>query len=141
MVSRQYERPADSDGEAAKRGERAQSYTGPAEASKAPELSADDVLKLTRRESQPGLMDGIASWVESHRKTPQAYTAGDVVAPAASQPAGQPVQAPAQQPAPNIDQRQYHINGADTEKVRQILNESMSKMTEQTAQDFRSPEL
>lgn len=39
-----------------------------------------------------------------------------------------------------LDQRQYHINGADNEKVRQVLNEQMSKLTEQTMQDFKSPE-
>lgn len=40
-----------------------------------------------------------------------------------------------------VDNRQYHISGADTEKVKQILNENMSQMTEKTMQDFRSPEL
>ena len=39
------------------------------------------------------------------------------------------------------DNRVYHINGADTEKVKQVLNEQMGKMTEQTMQDFKSPEL
>ncbi|WP_338136962.1 phage tail tip lysozyme [Pseudomonas rhodesiae] len=39
------------------------------------------------------------------------------------------------------DNRVYHINGADTEKVKQVLNEQMGQMTEQTMQDFKSPEL
>jgi hypothetical protein len=39
------------------------------------------------------------------------------------------------------DNRVYHINGADTEKVKQVLNEQMGMMTEQTMQDFKSPEL
>ncbi|XXE86889.1 hypothetical protein J3Q07_16385 [Pseudomonas sp. D4-18] len=39
------------------------------------------------------------------------------------------------------DDRVYHINGADTEKVKQVLNEQMGMMTEQTMQDFKSPEL
>lgn len=38
------------------------------------------------------------------------------------------------------DNRVYHINGADTEKVKQVLNEQMGQMTEQTMQDFKSPE-
>jgi hypothetical protein len=39
------------------------------------------------------------------------------------------------------DNRVYHISGADTGMVKQVLNEQMGKMTEQTAQDFKSPEL
>lgn len=39
------------------------------------------------------------------------------------------------------DNRVYHINGADTEKVKQVLNEQMGQMAEQTMQDFKSPEL
>lgn len=39
------------------------------------------------------------------------------------------------------DNRKYYINGADTEKVKQVLNEQMGQMTEQTMQDFKSPEL
>lgn len=39
------------------------------------------------------------------------------------------------------DNRVYHISGADTEKVKQVLNEQMGQMTEQTMQDFKSPEL
>ncbi|ROM84117.1 hypothetical protein BK655_12245 [Pseudomonas brassicacearum] len=39
------------------------------------------------------------------------------------------------------DNRVYHINGADTEKVKQVLNEQMGMMTEKTMQDFKSPEL
>ncbi|MGN8278161.1 phage tail tip lysozyme [Pseudomonas sp. SMN5] len=39
------------------------------------------------------------------------------------------------------DNRVYHISGADTEKVKQVLNEQMGMMTERTMQDFKSPEL
>lgn len=39
------------------------------------------------------------------------------------------------------DNRVYHISGADTEKVKQVLNEQMGQMTEQTMRDFKSPEL
>lgn len=39
------------------------------------------------------------------------------------------------------DNRVYHISGADTEKVKQVLNEQIGQMTEQTMQDFKSPEL
>lgn len=39
------------------------------------------------------------------------------------------------------DNRVYHISGADTEKVKQVLNEKIGQMTEQTMQDFKSPEL
>lgn len=38
------------------------------------------------------------------------------------------------------DNRVYHISGADTQKVKQIINEQMSGLTEKTMQDFRSPE-
>jgi hypothetical protein len=38
------------------------------------------------------------------------------------------------------DNRQFHIHGADTDKVKQVLNEQMSGLTEKTMQDFRSPE-
>ena len=46
-----------------------------------------------------------------------------------------------QKAAGYTDNRVYHISGADTEKVKQVLSEQMSKMTEQTMQDFESPEL
>ncbi|PYY72198.1 hypothetical protein CRX42_02385 [Pseudomonas jessenii] len=38
------------------------------------------------------------------------------------------------------DNRQFHIHGADTEKVKQLYTEQLSTLTEQTMQDFRSPE-
>jgi len=38
------------------------------------------------------------------------------------------------------DNRQFHIHGADTEKVKQLYTEQLSNLTEQTMQDFRSPE-
>lgn len=39
-----------------------------------------------------------------------------------------------------IDNRQFHIHGADPEKVKQLYNEQLSTLIEQTNQDFRSPE-
>lgn len=39
------------------------------------------------------------------------------------------------------DNRQYHISGADTGMVKQILNEQLSRTFNQTANDFKSPEL
>ena len=38
------------------------------------------------------------------------------------------------------DNRQFHIHGADTEKVKQLYTEQLRNLTEQTMQDFRSPE-
>lgn len=76
------------------------------------------------------------------RSAPREYDVTSVV-PASKDAAQSPTSATAQaapvQPS-YTDSRVYHISGADTEKVKQVLNEQMSKMTEQTMQDFRSPE-
>lgn len=45
-----------------------------------------------------------------------------------------------QKAAGYTDNRQFHIHGADVGKVKQIINEQMSGLTEKTMQDFRSPE-
>lgn len=154
IVSSQYERPKDQLGEAERRGALAQSYGGsPAPASETAasvpviDLSDPDTWARIQKElgrtekPQPSVFSGIEQWIESHRKPPKAYAASDVVTPPTQQPtASQLPQVSTAQPAQNIDQRQYHIHGADTEKVRQLLNEQMSQMTEQTTQDFRSPE-
>ena len=79
IVSREYERPADTEGEASRRGEKAEGYS-----------------------NQGG--------------------AGGKAAPS------------------YIDNRQFHIHGADPEKVKQLYTEQLSNLTEQTMQDFRSPE-
>ena len=175
VVSRHYERPKDSEGEAQRRGELAQSYAGSDIArtrSSAPEVSEEELLRLTRGprnadKPQEDFLDQTKTWLDSYRKTsqpqhqpekqpayddpgawqpiqreaPREYTVNAVVqAPPQTSAAPLPNQAaPAAQPS-YTDSRVYHINGADTEKVRQVLNESMSKMTEQTMQDFRSPE-
>lgn len=91
-------------------------------------------------EKQPAY-DEPGAWQPIQREAPREYTVNAVVqAPTQAPTAPLPNQAaPAAQPS-YTDSRVYHINGADTEKVRQVLNESMSKMTEQTMQDFRSPE-
>lgn len=169
VVSTQYERPRDRDGEAARRGEIAESYSGSraSEAvSRAPELTAEQVAQLIRGTDKPerpetGLLEGVEAWLESHRTTNRERPARDeqaaTTAPARETPqeytVNAVVQAPTQQIAPPTaaqpsapaspsysDHRQYHIHGADTEKVRQLLNEQMGQLAEQTSQDFRSPE-
>lgn len=169
VVSTQYERPRDRDGEAARRGEIAESYAGSraSEAvSRAPELTAEQVAQLVRGTDKPerpetGLLEGVEAWLESHRTTNRERPARDeqaaTTAPARETPqeytVNAVVQAPTQQIAPPAaaqpsaaaspsysDHRQYHIHGADTEKVRQLLNEQMGQLAEQTSQDFRSPE-
>lgn len=149
VVSTQYERPKDRDGEAARRGEIAESYAGSraSEAvSRAPELTAEQVAQLIRGAERPdkpetGLLDGVEAWIESHRKPQQDYSVNTVVQPSPEQVRlASPEQASKAPPAAMNDNRQYHIHGADTEKVRQLLNEQMGQLAEQTAQDFRSPE-
>lgn len=152
VVSTKYERPADQAGEAERRGDLAETYAASAPAQSAPSAPVVDLSDpatwariqrgLTPPDKAPGSQSsGFEAWAESHRKAPKAYTAADVVAPEASQPAAmQPSPVGQSQPSQNIDNRQYHIHGADPEKVKQILSEQMSQLAEQTAQDFRSPE-
>lgn len=153
--------------EAKERGELAESHARSRTAdpvSTAPEVTQDQLDKMLGRAS---ISDQTKTWLDSYRKTsqpqhqpekqpvydepgawqpiqreaPREYTVNAVVqTPPQTSAAPLPNQAaPAAQPS-YTDSRVYHINGADTEKVRQVLNESMSKMTEQTMQDFRSPE-
>lgn len=77
------------------------------------------------------------------RGATSAYDAGSIVSQSYERPANQASEAAARgkKAASYTDNRQYHIHGADTEKVKSLLNEQMSQMTEQTAQDFKSPEL
>jgi hypothetical protein len=169
VVSTQYERPRDRDGEAARRGEIAESYSGSraSEAvSRAPELTAEQVAQLIRDSDKPerpetGLLEGVEAWLESHRtanrerpardeqaattaparETPQEYTVNAVVQAPTQQIAPPTAAQPPAAASPSYsDHRQYHIHGADTEKVRQLLNEQMGQLAEQTSQDFRSPE-
>lgn len=115
IVSRQYERPGvddmAKDREAASRADRADSY---------------------RSRTAP----------TDRRAPPSAYDANSVVAPAASPNApDQGGVVPGDKAAPSYsDNRQFHIHGADVGKVKQIINEQMSGLTEKTMQDFRSPE-
>lgn len=115
IVSRQYERPGvddmAKDREAASRADRADSY---------------------RSRTAP----------TDRRAPPSAYDANSVVAPAASPTApDQGGVVPGDKAAPSYsDNRQFHIHGADVGKVKQIINEQMSGLTEKTMQDFRSPE-
>ncbi|MNP84299.1 hypothetical protein D3C76_1835520 [compost metagenome] len=44
------------------------------------------------------------------------------------------------QPVQHNDNRQFHIHGADPEKVKKLYNEQLSTLIDQTSQDFRSPE-
>lgn len=151
VVSQYYERPADRDGEVSRRGDLADSYGLPA----APEAPAAPVLDLSDPEvwarvqaemsapstGKPSALADLEAWMKSQRKAPAEYSAGDVMGPASSQPAaGAATQVPPAGPVQNIDQRQFHIHGADTEKVKQLYNEQLSTLIDQTAQDFRSPE-
>lgn len=138
IVSREYERPADKEGEADRRGERARSY---GIATPKPEQLFGGEIDSAKSKAQEPAYDELGSSRKVQREAPREHTANSVVQPAAQDsltpsPGGGPTAA---QPS-YTDSRVYHINGADTEKVRQVLNESMSKMTEQTMQDFRSPE-
>ena len=138
IVSREYERPADKEGEADRRGERARSY---GIATPKPDQLFGGEIDSAKSKAQEPAYDELGSSRKVQREAPREHTANSVVQPAAQDsltpsPGGGPTAA---QPS-YTDSRVYHINGADTEKVRQVLNESMSKMTEQTMQDFRSPE-
>lgn len=150
IVSRYYERPADTDGEASRRGDIADSYgvTGSGARSGVPivNLSNPEEWDRIQRElsrsgrRSPGVIDQFEAWAKSQRRSPDSYTATDVVTPSAS-PAPSPAtaQPTTGQPVQHNDNRQFHIHGADTEKVKQLYNEQLSTLIEQTAQDFRSP--
>lgn len=75
------------------------------------------------------------------REAPREHTASSVVQPAAPDSATpSPGSGPASSQPAYTDNRQFHIHGADVGKVKQIINEQMSGLTEKTMQDFRSPE-
>lgn len=116
IVSRQYERPGvddmAKDREAASRGDRADSY-------------------------------GVRQASTEQRSAPSAYDASSVVSPTSPAQDSSPEESggSANGAAPSYtDARQFHIHGADVSKVKQIISEQMSGLTEQTMQDFRSPE-
>lgn len=159
IVSKYYEIPKDEAGEISRRGDIADSYGSSSpnrSASTAPELTQAQVDKMLGRASYA---DHTKALLESHRKNvgnqnatiepewrpiqreaPREYRASDVVAPAASSasPGSVAPTAPAQ-PTQNIDNRQFHIHGADPGKVKQIINEQMSTLIDHTTRDFRSP--
>lgn len=149
IFSQYYERPADESGEIGRRGDIADSYGG------TPVPSPGSVVDLSNPEqwkkmqaelakgshSGPGVLDQIDAWAKSQRRAPGAYTASDVVAPSASQ--AEAPSSPAAgngQPIQHNDNRQFHIHGADTEKVKKLYNEQLSTLIDQTTEDFRSPE-
>ncbi|SEP57323.1 hypothetical protein SAMN03159444_00090 [Pseudomonas sp. NFACC02] len=159
IVSTEYERPADRSGEAQRRGELAKSYGGSADPSVPPagrEVTDEELTALRQGYSQPskpeeGLLDKTKDWLDSHRKkdpvqppqreAPREYSVDTVVQPPAKAieaPAAAPIAAPP--PTSINDNRQFHIHGADPEKVKQLYNEQLSGLTESTMEDFRSPE-
>jgi hypothetical protein len=112
IVSREYERPADKDGEASRRGERAASYGArPA---------------IVQQRAAPSAYDA------------SSVVAPNAAAPDAASPKS-PAR-PGESAASYVDNRVFNIHGADTEKVKQLYTEQLSSLTEKTMQDFRSPE-
>lgn len=76
------------------------------------------------------------------RAATSAYDAASIVSREYERPADKEGEADrrGQAAAGYTDNRQFHIHGADVGKVKQIINEQMSGLTEKTMQDFRSPE-
>lgn len=148
IVSQYYERPADTSGEVARRGDIADSYGGTPGLAEAPTVDLRDPDQWKRIQAElakssrgdPGLMDQLEAWAKSQRRAPEEYTASSVVPASSSAPSPASSASSSQAPTQHIDQRQFHIHGADTEKVKQLYNEQLSTLIDQTAQDFRSPE-
>lgn len=150
IVSQYYERPADTDGEIARRAAIAESYGGSPEAQPAAapvvDLSKPEEWKKIQGElskgsnNGPGLIEQLESWAKAQRKAPEQYSASDVVTPAVAPAAAQDLPTRPAQQVQNVDNRQFHIHGADTGKVEQLWNEKLSTLIEHTSQDFRSPE-
>lgn len=150
IVSQYYERPADTNGEITRRAAIAESYGGSPEAKPVavPEvdLSKPEEWKkiqggLSKSSNKgPGLIEQLESWAKAQRKAPEQYSASDVVTPAAAPAPTQDAPARPAQQVQNVDNRQFHIHGADTGKVEQLWNEKLSTLIEHTSQDFRSPE-
>ncbi|MDH1575522.1 phage tail tip lysozyme [Pseudomonas sp. GD03746] len=150
IVSQYYERPTDTDGEINRRGAIAESYGGtPQPESTAPVVDLRDPEQWTKVQAElaksgrqgPGILEQIEAWAKTQRRSPEPYTASDVVtAPAPSDEVTAPAGSGQSQPIQHNDNRQFHIHGADTEKVKQLYNEQLSTLINQTTQDFRSPE-
>lgn len=175
-VSQYYERPADREGEAQRRGQLAQSYPGSVPIVDQSDPEAWNRAKQQAQQEQqreekagPGLLDRLDAWAKSQRRdTEPAQQPDKTEAPSESLPQLQPLQqqapvnytvnavvqppaAPAPQqkksdtpttatPAQIYDNRQFHIHGADVNKVEQLYNEKLSRMTDQALDAFRSPE-
>lgn len=150
IVSQYYERPADTNSEIARRAAIAESYGGSPEAQPAAapvvDLSKPEEWKKIQGElskgsnNGPGLIEQLESWAKAQRKAPEQYSASDVVTTAAAPAAAQESSTRPAQQVQNVDNRQFHIHGADTGKVEQLWNEKLSTLIEHTSQDFRSPE-
>ncbi|WP_223535284.1 phage tail tip lysozyme [Pseudomonas sp. GL-B-16] len=137
IVSREYERPADKEGEASRRGDRAAAY---GQAQPKPDQVYGAEVAAARKPEQQQAYDDPGEWKKVQREAPREHTVNAVVQPtpqASITPSAQA--APPAQPS-YADNRQFHIHGADTEKVKQLYTEQLSSLTEQTMQDFRSPE-
>lgn len=136
-------RPAEREKRAQERAEIAASYGAPRPQSSAPILDLSDPEQWKKTQaglaSGPSVLETIDAWAKSQRRAPEQYTASDVVTPAASPLAPSAIPSAPAQPTEYNDNRQFHIHGADTEKVKQLYNEQLSTLIEQTAQDFRSP--
>lgn len=78
----------------------------------------------------------------SLREATSAYDAAAIVSRQYERPANADAEADnrGKMASSYVDQRQFHIHGADTEKVKQLYNEQLSNLIDQTGQDFRSPE-
>ncbi|WP_282376299.1 phage tail tip lysozyme [Pseudomonas sp. PS01302] len=138
IVSREYERPADKEGEADRRGERARSY---GVAPPKPDQLFGGEIDSAKSKAQEPAYDEPGALHKVQREAPREHTANSVVQPAAKDSVTtSPGKGPtAAQPA-YTDNRQFIIHGADVGKVKQIISEQMSGLTEKTMQDFRSPE-
>ena len=138
IVSREYERPADKEGEADRRGERARSY---GVAPPKPDQLFGGEIDSAKSKAQEPVYDEPGEWKKVQREAPREHTASSVVQPAAQDSAKpSPGNGPASAQPGYTDNRQFIIHGADVGKVKQIINEQMSGLTEKTMQDFRSPE-
>jgi len=150
IVSQHYERPADTNGEIARRAAIAESYGGTPEAQPAAapvvDLSKPEEWKKIQGElskgsnTGPGLLEQLESWAKAQRKAPEQYSASDVVTPAAAPAAAQDSPTRPAQQVQNVDNRQFHIHGADIGKVKQVLNEEMATLINHTSENFKSAE-
>ncbi|EKT4455853.1 hypothetical protein QEM35_000575 [Pseudomonas putida] len=137
-------RPAEEERRAQERAQIASGYGAPAPQAGGPVLNLSDPEQWRRTQaglaSGPSILDQIEAWAKHQRRAPEPYTARDVAAPAPapSAPARSAVDGD-WHPVQRIDNRQFHIHGADTEKVKQLYNEQLSALIDHTTRDFWSP--